>query len=314
MKKKLVILCLGLCFLAAACSNKGTGERDLGQQIENSAQVDTQDDNFMQQEGDKESDLKNQENDKKEKSDTEDPSQDQETSEDAKKVLSKAPEVTFVDYSQNIQDEESGVLLLSVTENCPVISIPENEAAAEKMNLVFDQQHTTNQTYIQEDTLEAKNAFKALTQEEASTWNGYGYGVSYKVAYASPQILSIVAETYKWQGGAHPNTWTSSYCFNAADGTLLYLSDIFTDKAKAGEIVEKHILDTITKEPYKDALLPDYEGYVADLLTENVFYLNDKGVVVICNPEMLTVYAAGLIEVEIPYEELEAVMNPAYVI
>ena len=78
--------------------------------------------------------------------------------------------------------------------------------------------------------------------------------------------------------------------------------------------MEKHILDTITKEPYKDALLPDYEGYVADLLTENVFYLNDKGVVVICNPEMLTVYAAGLIEVEIPYEELEAVMNPAYVI
>ena len=155
MKKKLVILCLGLCFLAAACSNKETGERDSEQQIENSAQDDTQDDNSIQQEDDQESDWKNQENDKKAKSDTEDPSQDQESSEDAKKVLSKAPEVTFVDYSQNIQDEESGVLLLSVTENCPVISIPENEAAAEKMNLVFEQQHTTNQTYIQEDTWEA---------------------------------------------------------------------------------------------------------------------------------------------------------------
>ena len=36
--------------------------------------------------------------------------------------LSKAPEVSFIDYSQDIQNEAGDVLLLSVTENCPVIS------------------------------------------------------------------------------------------------------------------------------------------------------------------------------------------------
>ena len=135
---------------------------------------------------------------------------------------------------------------------------------------------------------------------------------SYKVVYASTRILSIEAENYKWQGSAHPNTWTTSYCFDATTGALLYLYDIFTDKAEAEKIVEKQILDTITKEPYKDALMDDYESYVPDVLTENVFYLNDKGLVIICNPDMVTSYAAGTIEVEVPYKDLKSVMNPNY--
>ena len=93
----------------------------------------------------------------------------------------------------------------------------------------------------------------------------------------------------------------------------MYLADIFTDKAKAGKIVEKHILDTITKEPYKDALMEDYESYVSDILTEDVFYLNEKGLV-ICNPNMVTIGAAGVIEIEIPYKELKDVMNERYVL
>ena len=78
--------------------------------------------------------------------------------------------------------------------------------------------------------------------------------------------------------------------------------------------MEQHILDTITKAPYKDALLDDYEAYVADVMTENTFYFNKKGLVIICNPYMVTAYAAGTIEVEVPYEELKNVMNEKYIL
>ncbi len=230
------------------------------------------------------------------------------------KELTKVPEVTFTDYSQDIQDPDTGALLLAVTENCPVISIPENEAVAERMNMVFQELHENNQAIIQEDIVDAKDAYQALSEEELASWSGYGYGLSYKVMYASTRILSIEAESYEWQGSASPNTWSSSYCFDVTNGTLLYLADIFTDKAEAGKIVEKHILDTITKEPYKDALMEDYESYVSDILTEDVFYLNEKGLVVICNPNMVTIGAAGVIEIEIPYKELKDVMNERYVL
>ena len=44
------------------------------------------------------------------------------------------------------------------------------------------------------------------------------------------------------------------------------------------------------------------------------FYLNEKGLVVICNPYLVTAYAGGKIEIEVPYQELEEVMNELYVL
>ena len=208
--------------------------------------------------------------------------------------------------------EGSDQPLLSVMENCPVISIAGNEESARKMNMVFEQQHTSNQAYIEEDKKAAQSAYDDLSEEEKESWTGYGYGATYKQMYGSASILSIACDSYEWLGSPHPNNWRSSYCFDVPTGKLLTLADIFTDKAKAGGIVDQHILDTITADPYKDYLMEGYEDYVSDILREDVFYLNDKGLVVICNPYMVTAHAGGIIEVEVPYEDLKGVMSETY--
>ena len=313
MRKKIVMLALGFCLLAAACAGKEQ-KKDESDKITEEAvgkNEEQKKDNKTKKQVETQKDKDASKDKKKDKKDQ--ASSEQEMEEQGKE-LTKVPEVTFTDYSQDIQDPDTGALLLAVTENCPVISIPENEAVAERMNMVFQELHENNQAIIQEDIVDAKDAYQALSEEELASWSGYGYGLSYKVMYASTRILSIEAESYEWQGSASPNTWSSSYCFDVTNGTLLYLADIFTDKAEAGKIVEKHILDTITKEPYKDALMEDYESYVSDILTEDVFYLNEKGLVVICNPNMVTIGAAGVIEIEIPYKELKDVMNERYVL
>ncbi len=295
MKKKILLLGLGICLLFAACSGKKGAEKGN--------QPDT-----------KQEEKKEDVTGKTESNDSHSQKDSSASTEEPGKELSQPPEVTFTDYSQDITDEESGALLLSVAENSPVVSIPENEAAAEKINMAFEQKHTETQTYIEEDTELARSAYQGLSDEEKENWTGYGYGSVYKMIYASTRILSIEAESYQWQGTPHPNTWTSSYCFDATTGKLLSLSDIFTDKAKAGEIVEKHILETITEEPYKDYLMEDYESYISDILTEDVFYLNEKGLVVICNPYLVTTHAGGTIEIQVPYKELEEVMNELYIL
>lgn len=303
MRKKIFMIGVSLCLFAAACSGKNAaGEKENVSNQGDGKTVEAEESNDNTKKGSMKGG--------KEPSGTD----GSEAKQPASPELSKAPEVTFTDYSRDIQDEDSDVLFLSVMENCPVITIEENEEAARKMNLVFEQQHETNQEDIQNKLEEAKDTYKGLSEEEAKAWQPYGYGMNYKVMFASTRILSMEAEGYDWQGGAHPNTWTSSYCFDAASGNLLYLADIFTDEAKARKIVEQHILDTITEEPYKDGLLDDYKDYVADIMTENTFYLNDKGLVVICNPYMLTAYAAGTIEVEVPYAELKDVMNEDYIL
>lgn len=313
MRKKIMILALGLCLLAAACAGKQQKKEESGKNTEATGKKEEQkNDNKTEKQEEKKKDKDDTSKDKKK--DNSDTASAEEEQEEQGKELSKAPEVTFTDYSQDMKDPDTGVLLLAVTENCPVISIPENEAVAERMNMVFQELHANNEANIQEDLQDAKDAYQSLSEEESSTWSGYGYGLSYKVMYASTRILSIEAESYEWQGSASPNTWSSTYCFDVTNGTLLYLSDIFTDKAAAGKIVEEHILDTITKESYKDALMEDYESYVSDILTEDVFYLNEKGLVVICNPNMVTIGVAGVIEIEIPYKDLKDVMNERYIL
>lgn len=303
MKKKLLLLGLGISLLFTACSGKKAAED--ANQPDTKQEEETEKDNASLQEGKEEDPEK-----KEEKGPVEKPEEGE--GEDVSKELSQPPEVTFLDYSRNITDEGSGALLLAVTENCPVVTIPENEAAAEKINMAFEQKHTENQAYIEEDAETARGAYGELTEEGKKGWTGYGYGSIYKMVYASTKILSIEAQNYKLQGTPQPNTWTSCYCFDAATGKLLTLADIFTDKAKAGEIVKQHILDTITADPYKDALLEDYESFVPDILTEDVFYLNEKGLVVICNPNMVTLDVTGTIEILVPYEDLAEVMDEAY--
>ncbi len=313
MRKKIVMLALGFCLLAAACAGKEQ-KKDESDKITEEAVGKNEEQKKDNKTKKQEETQKDKDASKDKKKDKKDQASSEQEMEEQGKELTKVPEVTFTDYSQDIQDPDTGALLLAVTENCPVISIPENEAVAERMNMVFQELHENNQAIIQEDIVDAKDAYQALSEEELASWSGYGYGLSYKVMYASTRILSIEAESYEWQGSASPNTWSSSYCFDVTNGTLLYLADIFTDKAEAGKIVEKHILDTITKEPYKDALMEDYQSYVSDILTEDVFYLNEKGLVVICNPNMVTIGAAGVIEIEIPYKELKDVMNERYVL
>lgn len=300
MKKKLLLLVLAFCLMAASCNGKDKPAKDAPEEN-------------MQEPAE---DSKQGEPSKTEKDDKQEKGEDVKAEAEGKSQTpepSKEPEVTFTDYSQEIRDEENEGLLLSVTENCPVITIEGKEDISQKMNMVFEQQHITNQDEIARKVQEAKDYRKSLPKEEAESWAGYGYGMNYKVMYASPKILSIESENYDWQGSTHPNTWTSSYCFDVSTGDLLYLADVFTDVVKARKIVEQHILDTITKDPYKDALLDDYEAYVADVMTENTFYFNKKGLVVICNPFMVTAYVAGTIEVEVPYEELKDVMNEKYI-
>lgn len=324
MKKKLVILSVLFCLLFSACSKKqdpdpakagasgqeeGTGQDEGGETGEQ----------FQAQDGEEDADGSKEA--PQEEDPTEDPKEDdpEEASgedgsiDDPEEVIleEKGPEVTFLDYSEDIEDED-GVPMLSVTENCPVISIPGKEEIAERMNLVFEQQHTANQTYIAEDLEAAKADYQGLSEDERSDWTCYGYGMAYKVVHSSDTILSIECENYEWQGTPHPNTWTTAYCFDVATGQLLKLADIFVDLAGAKDIVEQHILDKITKEPYKDYLLEDYEGFTSDILTDQVFYLNEKGLVVICNPYMVTAYAGGIIEIDVPFEELKGVMEASY--
>lgn len=232
--------------------------------------------------------------------------------EEKQEVEGAVPIITYIDYSQDIIEEETGILLLKVAENCPVIELAGNEEAAALMNRVFIQQHDKNEMQIKSKKSMAESDVSSLEGEELSFWTGYKYGCNYETMYASPKILSIKAVIDEEMGTPHPLKDVVSYTFYVPEGKLLTLSDIFINETTARTVVEQYIQETVTSEKYQEYLLDDYESYISDILTEDVFYLNEEGLVVICNPYLLTQYEAGVIEITIPYKELKDSINQKY--
>lgn len=226
--------------------------------------------------------------------------------------VGEIPEITYTEYSQKLTEEDTGTLLLSVEENTPVVAIKGNEEAEELINRVFQQQHVKNETRINSDLGTAEDDFSSLEEEELEQWSGYCYSYIYKNMYTSSKVLSMKASLQEELGTEQPYQDVVAYTFYVPEGKLLTLSDIFQDVGAARAIVEQCIQDRVTDKEYEKYLLEDYESYISDILTEDDFYLNEEGLVVICNENLLTEYAAGVIEITVPYEALKGVINEQY--
>lgn len=227
-------------------------------------------------------------------------------------VEGKAPEVTYADYSKTLTEEESGTLLLQVEENYPQVTLEGNEAAEEMINRVFEQQHAKNEIKIDSDLGTAEDDFSGLGEEELGQWSGYRYSYLYEDMYISSKILSMKASQLEELGTEQPFLDVVAYTFYVPEGKLLTIADVFSDEKAARTIVEQYIQEKVTSEEYEKYLLDDYESYISDILTEDDFYLNEQGLVVICNANLLTEYEAGVIEITVPYEALKDTINEKF--
>lgn len=222
------------------------------------------------------------------------------------------PEVTYTDYSRELTEEESGALLLQVEENFPQVILEGNAEAEELINRVFQQQHDRNEIAIETNLKRAEGDFSSRKAEEREQWNPCSYRYIYETMYRSPRILSMKASQQE-ETGEEALQDVVAYTFYVPEGKLLKLSDVFSDEKGARTVVEEYIREKVTGEEYAEYLLEDYESYISDILTEDVFYLNDRGLVVICNAGLLTEPEAGVIEITVPYETLKDVINEKYV-
>lgn len=231
---------------------------------------------------------------------------------DKQKTEIETPEIVYNDYSQELADEDTGTVVLKVKENCPVVTLAGNEEAQNLINRVFEQQHSRNEIKIESDLKTAESDFSGLEEEELKQWSSYCYNYTYENMYTSAKILSMKASQREELGEEQPYQDVVAYTFYVPEGKLLTLSDVFSDMSTARNIVEPYIQETVTSEKYAKYLLEDYESYISDILTEDDFYLNDQGLVIICNVNLLTEYEAGVIEITVPYEALKEVMNEQY--
>ena len=131
--------------------------------------------------------------------------------------------------------------------------------------------------------------------------SNFGY-----ISYNDGKIINIVQQDYMYYGGAHGMPYWNSYVFDLETGERLYLTDLIS---VSEEELDELLVEYATKhmndigESYWDG----YEDTVRQYggLEERNFIINKSGIEIYYDPYLLTSFAGGFQEIEIPDEKLK---------
>ena len=216
--------------------------------------------------------------------------------------LAEVPEAAGNIYVEMEESEmefkaEDGTVVLKTDRTVPVVTISENEESAAAINEYI------NNTWpdSDEEMLEAaKQAYADLGKEN---WRAYASGTAFSSERADSEVVSFTV-TYYWDmGGAHPNSGRSGLNFRTADGKKLALEDVMVNKEEEVAAIHEILLAETKKEEYAGMLFEGYEESIADILTEDSWYLGEDGFHIIANEYIISPHAAGILDFVVPYGE-----------
>ena len=133
------------------------------------------------------------------------------------------------------------------------------------------------------------------------------------VCYQSNKILSLYNFVYSYTGGAHGNYGTSYTSINLANGKKIKLEDALLpgQKAKLNALLEKHFRKSRNVKPGES--LSEVGGLFENKIeANNNFYLTGKGIVFSYTPYEIAPYAAGEIQVFIPFSDMKGILQPGF--
>ncbi|WP_342756358.1 DUF3298 and DUF4163 domain-containing protein [Kineothrix sedimenti] len=134
-------------------------------------------------------------------------------------------------------------------------------------------------------------------------WYGYDMQTVFSLKRADERVISFLVTASSYMGGAHPNTMEAALNFDPKTGNRLTLADVTTDERMAVKEITNAILEQTKQEKYTGMFFEGYESSVGDLLTEDTWYLGERGFHVIGNEYIISPHAAGILNFVIPYTE-----------
>lgn len=137
------------------------------------------------------------------------------------------------------------------------------------------------------------------------------------ISRCDDQMVSLISLSSLYAGGAHPNSVQVAYNLDIPNNRVLKLEDMILEDG--AERLTQMVLETINAKfaPLGEGAL--FSDYVQTIETSLIWgqmtpywYCNSEGLVIFYNQYELGTYAAGIINAELPYEELEGILNPNY--
>lgn len=205
---------------------------------------------------------------------------------------------------------EDGTALFSYTAQHMQLLLP-NESISDKVILNFLNRVDAARTDADAVLAAAQNDY---TPDAA--WIPYFYQIIYSPTRIDHNVLSLFGTQSSYSGGVHGNLSGVSANYDLSNGDILTLGSIMHKDADK----EKFINLVIEKLSIQASTLQLFEGFEEGVYSrlggdENLyedFYFTSSGLAFFFAPYEIAPYSAGIITVEIPYEELTGLIYDGY--
>ena len=163
--------------------------------------------------------------------------------------------------------------------------------------------------YINADKEEIQD-FYEFRLSNGNYWLEYECCLETSVKYYSEDYVSFYNLEYTFTGGAHGYVCDYSRNFSLKTGEELAFDDIFTADFKP--FAEEYIINELEKREEEYGLWEDYKEQVNKRIEKEAnWYLTENGFLITFSPYEIASFGKGIIEVEIPYEDLQKYIKNA---
>lgn len=220
---------------------------------------------------------------------------------------------TFTAQSSTVTDDD-GMTILIENQTIPTFTSddPERSAWVEEILTKIDRDYRTDSTNLDAYAREYLSMYGTESFYSFSNYQQLG------IARHDERVVSLLALSSLYSGGTHPISVQVAYNLDIENRRILRLEDILTESG-AGELSKLVLAGVDEKFAPIDGGNGLFDDYAATIETSMTYgnmtaywYLNDAGLVIFYNQYELGPYAAGIIKVELPYEELDGILKPEY--
>jgi hypothetical protein len=165
------------------------------------------------------------------------------------------------------------------------------------------------------DSSRAEILDEVKDQADSDLWDGdrfeYYHNDDVSIQYDENDILVLRENTSEYTGGAHGMYGTLLQVLDLANNKVLKLRDVTT----ADSVTLEHLLEMAFRKDYHLKKTDSLSDLLFDnsLAANDNFYITRKGLGFLYNPYEVASFAAGIIEVFIPFKEMKGLLSPWFV-
>lgn len=166
--------------------------------------------------------------------------------------------------------------------------------------------HESQQTYL----ADYKNVMQDLEGDSLQIGLNYESSSHISVTYNKEDYIILCNAIHDYSGGAHGMHGLGYYCFDLVDQKTMELEDVLkVDSTAIQSLLEEQFrkdYDLSEEQSLKEVLFDE------ELKLNDNFFFTPEGVGFCYGPYEVAPYAAGVIEVVIPYAKLAELLQPSF--